>query len=281
MEKRFCFNFCEILENIMSIAPKTETVIQKVMELAGYTKCHRIYVGSYFCSQYLLHLSCDLVEKLGKELSAMGIPITLVLPMFTEKDLTKGKEKIKELSALFGKEIDEITVNDYGMLAYIHQHYQVKINLGRLLFKDYRDPRYEEYYHQTGKPKYFTNQLENLCKEYEITGLELDITHEKLEISGAPMQVTLGVHVPYSYMTVGMVCEFASIPYDISDKFRPNLPCHKECLRNRLGFSMLEDRRYLKIGRTVYFEHPDGQVIGSNSYREIFAPIDLGDYSLE
>ena len=275
MEKKQCLNLCEILENIMTIAPKVDTVIQKVMELAGYTECERIYVGSYFCSQYVLNLSAELMKKVIVELKNIGIKITLVLPIFTEKDLENGKEKIHEFSTYYNKGIDEITVNDYGMLDYIHNKYHMKINLGRLMFKDYRDPRYEDYYRQTSKPKYFTSYLKKICDEYQVTGLELDITHESIELSDAPSNLELAIHVHYSYMTVGMVCEFASIPYEITEKFRPNLPCHKECLRNRINYQMLKDRKYIKIGRTVYFEHKDGIVCGDRSYREIYSPIDL------
>lgn len=276
MEKKSCLNFCEILENIMSVAPEVETVIQKVMELAGYTECERIYVGSNFCSQYVLNLSTKLIDKVIKVVDDMGIKVTLVIPMFTEKDLLRGKDKIEEFSSYFHKEIDEITVNDYGMLEYIHKKYQgIPINLGRLMFKDYRDPRYDEYYRRSSKPKYFTKRLNQICEQYQVTGLELDITHEQLDLSDAPSEIKIAIHVPYSYMTVGMVCEFASIPYEITEKFRPNLPCHKECLRNRISYQMLEDRKYLKIGRTVYFDHKDGKVSGGRSYFEIFAPIDL------
>lgn len=275
MERKSCLNFCEILENIISVDPKVETAIQKAMELAGYTECDRIYVGSYFCSQYVLNLPSNLIKKVVMGAKQMGIKVTLVLPMFTEKDLTRGKEKIEGFSSYFHKEIDEITVNDYGMLAYIHQKYQIDINLGRLLFKDYRDPRYEEYYRQTSKPKYFTDHLQQICEQYHVTGLELDITHERLNLSDAPEGILLSIHVPYTYMTVGMVCEFASIPYEVSNKFRPNLSCKKECLRNRIDYYLLEDRKYIKIGRTVYFDHKDGQIEGCKVYREIYAPIDL------
>ncbi len=275
MGNKQCLNFCEILENILTVAPEVETVIQKGMELACYTECKRIYVGSYFCSQYMLNLSKELIEKVMQEVKKIGIKVTLVLPMFTEKDLLRGKDKIKEFVPYFHKEIDEITVNDYGMLEYIHIKYQMNINLGRLMFKDYRDPRYEEYYHQINKPKYFTKHLKQICEQYQISGLELDITHESIDISNAPSDIEIAIHVPYSYMTVGMVCEFASIPYEITKKFRPNLPCHKECLRNRIVYHMLEDRKYLKIGRTVYFEHKDGTVLGEREYREIYAPINL------
>ncbi len=276
MGKKSCLNFCEILENIMSAAPEVKTAIENAMELAGYTECERIYVGSYFCSQYILNLSAELIKKVVMEAKAMGMKITLVLPMFTEKDLESGKDKIHEFSSYFHKEVDEITVNDYGMMEYIHKKYQIPLNLGRLMFKDYRDPRYEEYYRHSSKPKYFTKRLMQICKQYQVTGLELDITHERIDLSDAPSKIKLAVHVPYSYMTVGMVCEFASIPYEITKKFRPNLSCHKECLRNRISYHMLEDRKYLKIGRTVYFDHKDGKVCGDRNYREIYAPIDLG-----
>lgn len=275
MKKQLCLNFCEILENILSNATDVEAAIKNAMELADYAKCDRIYVGSYFCSQYVLNTSMDLMKKLLSTTNRMGIPVTLVLPMFTEKDLLRGKEMINVFSSYFQKGIDEVTVNDYGMLEYIHQNYKILLNIGRLLFKDYRDPRHEEYYNNISKPKFFSDQFLSICRDYKINSLELDITHKELDLTDAPNDITISVHVPYTYMTVGMVCEFASIPYEISDKFRPNLPCKKECLKNRLVSNVLEDRIYLKIGRTIYFEQVYGNVSGVEKYREIFAPIDI------
>lgn len=61
--------------------------------------------------------------------------MTLVIPVFSEKDLEKGKKLLTELMDTYGDLIDEITVNDIGMLAYVKKLFDKKINLGRLFLK--------------------------------------------------------------------------------------------------------------------------------------------------
>lgn len=273
MEDINCLNFCEILNVIYDKDSTYEIVIDKIMTAKGLKHCQRIYFGSSFCSQYFLHLRNEEVESLILLCNKRNMKLTLVIPTFTEKDLEKGKKKINSYSKYFDNIIDEITVNDYGMLKYISNTYEININMGRLFMKDYRDPRHEDYFVRVYKPKIFTEYNNSMVKEYGVSGFEFDLTHEVVDFSNKPENIIIGVHYPYSYMTVGHICELASINKDISKKYRPNAGCKKECQNNRIKYEFDDDREWFKYGRTIYFNNSDCSIQGNQKLRKIFFPI--------
>ncbi len=283
MEKQPCLNLCEILQPIIGTGSICEKINQ-AMHMGEMTKCERIYFGSYFCGQYFVHLPKVQVEQLINFCKQHQMKLTLVIPILTQKHLKRGKEKLKELSIFFGKDIDEITVNDYGMLVYLYEKYHLeqesigekpfKLNLGRLLFKDYRDPRYSEYFKLPFKPRSFTNYMREMIKQYKIHCLELDPTHAVIDLSECPNEVLIGMHTPYCYETVGQICQMAGIHQPIEKKFRPNESCQKECEKEQIHYFSEGDYTWLKHGRTVYFKNPECKVIGARKIRSIYCPLE-------
>lgn len=273
MEEVICLNFCEILNNIYEQDSTYENIIDKIMTVKGFEYCERIYFGSSFCSQYFLHLRNEEIDNLIHICSKRNIKLTLVIPTFTEKDLEKGKKKINSLKFYFYHRIDEITVNDYGMLKYIRDTYDILINMGRLFMKDYRDPRHEDYFMRVYKPKIFTEYNDNIVKEYSVSGFEFDLTHEVVDFSQKTEGIHIGIHYPYSYMTVGHICEMASIKKEISKKFRPNARCNKECQETKIIYDFEDNREWFKYGRTIYYNNSDCKVKGISKIRMIFFPI--------
>ncbi|MBE5962995.1 MAG: hypothetical protein E7256_16720 [Lachnospiraceae bacterium] len=268
-----CLNFCEVLQDFYDKNVPFITTVRDIQKKAGFAKCERIYIGSSFCGPYFLHLSEKIMVEVIEACQAEGISVTLVLPVFTEKCLVLGKEKIKGLSAYFDKGIDEITVNDYGMLNYISGNYSIKLNMGRLFMKDYRDPRYEEYFHSELYPKIFTPYLTELMKKYRITGMEFDPTHSVINFKQKPKDIEIGVHSPYCYMTTGHICEAASIHKEIDHKFRPTTSCQSECKDIIIHYDLHDGRNWYRVGPTIYFENPDCRIEGINRYRWIYFPI--------
>lgn len=275
MQKEQCISLCEIMEYINQIEPRVERAIERICGAAGYNRCERIYVGSSFCGQYFLHLSEKLLDEVMAYSKEKGIKVTLVVPIFTQKYLEKGKKKISELIELYDNQIDEITVNDYGMLLAIHKAYRSKrLNMGRLFMKDYREPRYEAYFNGMLKPKVFTNFLKKLIKQYEISGMEFDPTHRTIDFSEKPEDIQISIYAPYSYITVGQICEIGSISKGIDKKFRPNEPCGAECYTHRMRYYIEGSADWRRIGRAVYFENREPEIKGINQVREIYAPLD-------
>lgn len=275
MKKSECISLCEVMEHIYGVEPHFEKIIECVSKVAGYNQCERIYIGSSFCGQYFLHLSEVLIEQLMKVCQEKEIKVTLVVPIFTQKHLKKGKEKIDHLISWYKEIIDEITVNDYGMLLYVHKTYkEIGLNLGRLFMKDYREPRYEDYFNSVLKPKGFNNYLKSLVKTYSIKGIEFDPTHRIIDFSEKPEEVEIGIYAPYAYITVGQICEVGGISKPIEQKFRPNEPCALECYKYRMQYFIEGERDWRRIGKAIYFENKAPEIRGLSSIREIYAPLD-------
>ena len=81
-----CLNLCEI--NWSKLCDHCG-VMNKLYGLLEEKS--RIYVGSYFCSQFFLAFQFDNLIKFAKD---WNLKLTLVLPIFSEKDLKLAKKKI-------------------------------------------------------------------------------------------------------------------------------------------------------------------------------------------
>lgn len=263
------------MEQLYEIEPCFDLMVQHINKMAKFNQCERIYFGSSFCGQYFLHLSDQLIEALMIYCQSKKVHVTLVVPIFTEKHLKKGKEKIANILERYKACIDEVTINDYGMLLYIHETYQeIKLNMGRLFMKDYREPRYEEYFNETLYPRGFTQYLNKIIKAYQITGIEFDPTHRSIDFSEKPKGVEIGIYAPYAYITVGQICQVGGMHKPIEKKFRPNEPCSVECYKHRMKYFIGDERDWLRVGRAIYFKNEAPEIRGLSSYREIYAPLD-------
>lgn len=275
MSQLNCLNLCEIIHHLYELIPDFQEIITKANEIAGFDKCERIYIGSYFCGQYFLHQSKEMLDELRGFCEKEGVALTLVVPTFSEKDLERGKEKLATIKEWLGKIIDEVVVNDYGMLAYVSDRYHVSLHLGRLFTKDYRDPRYEEYFNQVLSPKIFNKYMLELVKAFKVKGVEFDPTHVGINFREAPEELIVGIHGPYCYMTTGHICEYASLNKEIDKKFRPNNPCTHECSSHIISYDLEDDREWLRIGKTIYFENRECSIYELEHMRMIYFPIDL------
>jgi len=87
----FCLNLCDILlcDKLLDIGLKD--FIENIFKNNKQT-AERIYIGSNFCSQYFL--SSKYWNTLFEYLQDKDFHLTLVLPIFSEKDLQKGKDKL-------------------------------------------------------------------------------------------------------------------------------------------------------------------------------------------
>ena len=275
MEQINCLNFCDITSYLQS-KQGAEEILSLAMKEAGYETCERIYLGSSFCGKYFIQQSETNMKEWLQVCKEYQIKVTIVIPTFSEGDLEQGKKKVEQLLCLGDGIIDECTVNDYGMLFYLHQNHKIAKNLGRLFMKDYRDIRYQEYFQIPWKLKMFTNHMTQVLKECDVKGCEIDLTHKLIDLSDVPEGVTVGIHAPYCYQTVGRICEFASVSKPIHQKFRADDYCDEGCSNGMIQYhSQEEGIDYLRCGRTVYFKHLDYQLKGILKYRLIYFPIDM------
>lgn len=252
-------------------------LVERTMEKAGRGFVARLYVGSNFCSQYFLHQPASVWREAFELCRRERIPATLVVPIVTQRDLAAADALIDGLFDDYGDVIDEVTVNDVGMIGHCLDRYGRPLNAGRLFFKVPRDPRYAELFdvrHAVGVPPLVTE----LFRHGEVCGVELDPTHAALDLSvlrGFAPHLEVGVHMPYGYLSTGAICELASIGRPVSGKFRPNAPCSLECMRCAIGYELPYGARLLKWGRTVYFPNHGCTVCEGEDFRMIVSPFDV------
>lgn len=265
-----CLNFCEVLQKEHFENGCIDTIINGI-EKEKECKINRLYAGSSFCSQYFITTSFwDLLFQLCEK---NGYKVTLTIPVFSEKNLEKGKKTIDYIIRKLFPFVDEVTINDFGMLDFI-TNYEIGINFGRLFFKDPRDIRVNDYFSVTTKPAALSFGLNSYA-----TGVELDPICKEIDLSSlnSQEQITIGLHTPFCYLTTGNICKYASVHKKIEKKFRPNIECQLECSRvSEVYFGDSNGNtkyRILRFGRTVYFQNSEVNVIGEKPDRIIYAPM--------
>ncbi|WP_054743999.1 hypothetical protein [Cellulosilyticum ruminicola] len=285
-----CLNLTDIIQylynNKLEPIEDFDTLIKRSNALAGFEKCERIYIGSYFCAQYFLNVPHKIIEEIKLYCHTQKIKVTLVIPIFSERNLEKAKQKIQECIHELKEVLDEITINDYGMLNYVTSHCNLKYNLGRLFMKDYRDLRYPEYFNTILHPKTFNSYFYKIIEKYHINTIEFDPTHKAVNLAAfipnkataslkTCPQMEVAMHRPYCYVTVGQICEFGSIHKEIEKKFRPNEVCQGECNDNIFFYEFNDGHKWLRVGRAVYFDNRECEVQGVSQVRNIYFPVDL------
>lgn len=273
VKKIQCISLCEVLRDFIQGEVFDEKLYNDACMYAGYNSVERIYVGSNFCSQYFLTCSSQFYEPVFAYCEKKKIPVTLCVPVISEKDLTAVKKIIHKLIEQHRGIIDEVTVNDYAMVNEVANRYtDIKINLGRLFQKDTRDIRYLNYFMEEYTPMMLTLGT-NLFVPNNINSMEFDPTHSKINLSG--IKCIPAVYSPYCFATVGNICEYASLDKPLSKKFRANINCDAPCSYNCTIYNVGNNLVYLKLGRTVYYKNLNPTIVGVQQYREIFEPFDV------
>ena len=222
----------------------------------------RIYIGSYFCEKYFLGI--NIWTRITDFCKTSNIHISMVIPVFAQLDLNNAKTVISGLISKYSDIIDEIVVNDFGMLRFIKQISDLKIIQGRLFSKIPRDFRF------TGQSSGLKN-CEVQVFDSAIHSVELDPVGSNIYIINAQnLGIGLQLHVPYCYQTVGNICCYASTHKMIEKKFRPNSSCERECYYLCEHY---KDKDIAKIGRAVYFSSDFTKVNNISVERYIYSPI--------
>lgn len=273
MKKISCLNLAEWMNGIYQTDGTYQVFLDRMKEQMCEHRFERVYFGSSFCSVYFLHSTAEMIKSLCLCCEKEQMKLTLVIPVFSQSRLKEGKKKIDELLEAGGSYIDEVTVNDLGMMVYMNEKYKKRITIGRLLMKDYRDRRYEEYFRQTLIPKLFNSEFLSIADSYHVQGVEMDLTHERIDLAGIPNKYTIGIHYPYCYQTVGKICEAASSMKEVSQKFRANADCGMECEHQLGKFLVMMSGEYYKRGRTAYFDNRKCEILNRQEVRMIYSPL--------
>ena len=265
--------------NLCDVLPSNEAS-QKYLDqvLSQDFTYNRVYIGSYFCSNKFFSVKSRSIIRLIDTFASKGIPISLVVPIFAQHHLSKGIELIQKIANDYYGTIDEIVVNDLGMLQHMYDIYKskanrIKIVAGRMLNKTYRDIRDEEYFSLECIPKCLNEYYISLYEHYGIQTIELDNSFNSLTLPEKFNKFCFAVHTPLCYVTKCNICEFASITKSISQKFRTTDTCSYECMGRYIQYSNGNDNTVIhyKIGCGVYFENKSIN-IKTDKIRTIYNP---------
>lgn len=233
----------------------------------------RLYIGSSFCPIYFIF--SDIYPKVFDYCSKEKLKISLSVPVFNESLLQQGKEKLCQLIEIGKGVIDEVLVNDIGMLRYVSECLDVDVVLGRLFFKDPRDGRIPLFVERTAVFSLLT--FPDFINQEKVIGIELDPIADVLDLSAiCDYHGIVTLNGPYCYMSVGMICKFGSVNKTVEKKFRPSTRCGFEC-RNIIEIH--SDRHYplnkklIRAGRAIFYYQPRVDTIGRLVDRHLYFPL--------
>lgn len=265
--------------NLCDVLPSSEAAQKYIDQILSQTFTYdRVYIGSYFCSNKFFSLKSASIISLMDALSSKSISVSLVLPIFAQHHLASGLELIQKMINNYYSIINEIVVNDLGMLQHMHDIYKskdvrIEIVAGRMLNKTYRDIRDEEYFSSEFIPKCLNEYYVSLYERYGIRTIELDNAFNSLTLPKQFDKYCFAIHTPLCYITKCNICEFASINKPISKKFRTTDACTFECIGRFIQYS--NDKNvaisHYKIGCGVYFENSTINIRTANM-RTVYNP---------
>lgn len=246
--------------------------IDKLISAISVNNFSRVYIGSYYCDHYYLYTHKDKYTDTIRYAKENRFKITLVIPPLFESNLENGIDLAKYLIEESKSVIDEITINDWGMIQYFPGNFDVKLNMGRILQKDNRDPRYQDYFSEQHTHRCFSEFYKKMLSANEISGLELDCTHETIVIPNTFSDIRISVHTPWTYMSMGSICIFASMNKRIDRKFRFADVCSCECNKVAVQMNCEGNVSLYRFGRSIQFDNSDCKIISQVPYRYIYSP---------
>lgn len=275
MKKEMSLNLCELFNVLYKEYGSVDEIVKK-SGIATESNFARIYIGSYFCEVYFIQSMETTLANIERYALDNRMRITLVIPIFTQSHLQKGLQIINTILDKFSL-IDEVVVNDYGILNYINLNYNIEIIIGRLLRKRARDYRYPEYI----KSKEYAETKELYRKYARVKGVEIDVTSQEIELSDFALLYLPCIHMPFTYLTCGQLCDFASLDLDIFQKFNSNNECNLNCNKLYYIYRTETEHNLYRIGKAVYYETPKNQILKGDKVRVVYFPFDLWEKNYE
>ena len=234
------------------------------------TESNRFYVGSYFCEKYFLKSVMRARNEIFRFALEQHCGITLVVPLPSDRWAARMKEILREV-ILQEPSIEEVVVNDFATLSFLEElritsGHSFHITAGRLFFKNYRDPRYEE--QQQGKTiSFFPQTLLG-----KVDAAELDICSVEMDVTSIPEKIELHFHYPFTYVTCTHYCEFSSGGLPDTEKFRTGTRCGLKCMESVIRTDA-DGAVLLHLGKAVYSQSPNTLNASRQADRYIYCPI--------
>lgn len=242
----YCLNLCDIFTALLREYECVENLISSA-ERTKKARYGRLYLGSYFCDTYFVQNIRNILANVYPYCLKNDVKVTLTVPVFSELRLNDGIKLINQLLTRYKDLIDEVTVNDVGMLQHFKNRAGISINQGRLMQKYTRDIRYADY--SDGKLRYY-----GYADNYEsiVEAIEFDACAKTMEVHIGRKKVV--IHRDYQYATMGRICWFAGFNRGAWEKFDLNCPCDEACGRSFLSCIDQEGHTFYQVGKAVYSE---------------------------
>ncbi len=242
MEKQYALSICDAMELFMDDTKYSFPVNTKYL-----------YVGSYFCARYFVNTPWKLWKSVLNRIEGTDIKAVLVIPLPGQMDLEKTKKMVSRLLEKYGDIIKEIVVNDYGMLHWVNHHYsEYPIWCGRLMSRDYRDPRFEEKFQRFCLP---LRLIDGKIDDVPVVGVEGDPVTQ-LDPVCFETQTIIGIHFPFVYLTMGRICEIGSLGEPLQSRFRLYESCRRQCANVAIFYEQ-NGIAYIKQGTAVFAKGDD------------------------
>ena len=231
-----------------------ETVsLLKETDLSPY---NRVYFGHETCEKRIPFLR-DLKEA-KKLCISKGLSFSLVTPFCTNSGTKSLQPLLKDLS-----EKDELIVNDFGVLHFASKACKAKLVCGRLLNKQYRDPKIaglekapKEMLEHLSLSQASNSSFRELLQSFGIERVELDNLLQGIGTSLHGSGFKASLYHPFVFVAATRLCLTANCDKLSHSKKIGIFPCNKECLKYSFK---LENEQFKKplflFGNALFFEN--------------------------
>ena len=277
-----CISFCEVAPP-RATPYDLEALLAATCAQAGFPHCERLYAGSYFCENYFYFLRDEFHDSMRELCGKYDLGATLVVPIIGQAFLDRVEARVDDVLCRYGDVYDEVVVNDVAEFLAIADRYDKRVGLGRLFSKTPRDARYADMIERVSHAALSPESLECIdaaCNPRSPERspfrplVEVDPTSAVVDVASivqsAP-NAEIAIHLPFCYATTGRNCGPASVEERDDEKFRIGRGCSQHCLRMAQGSLTDEGVRFVKHGRTFYFDNAQCSIQGAESWRIIYA----------
>ncbi|MAG21925.1 MAG: hypothetical protein CL943_01285 [Candidatus Diapherotrites archaeon] len=215
----------------------------------------RVYFGDETCDR-LIPSSTEL-KKAMIFCKKKGLAFSFVTPFCTNQ----GVKKLKLLLEQLGNE--ELIVNDFGILKEAAKFENIELVAGRLLNRQYRDPRISLF---KGAPDAMTDHLrsshaasklfQKLLLDNNVKRVELDNLLQGITTNLTGSGLAGSLYYPCVFIAATRFCLTANCDKLSHSKKIGIFPCKRECAKYSFSFEGKEfDRPLLLFGNALYFEN--------------------------
>lgn len=223
----------------------------------------RVYLGAEFCDRIMMFMDKTKIKESIKFLNSKNYKVSYVIPAIRQSNLYKNLEVLDYLLGSSSITIDELVVNDFGILAYLQKEkgkWACKLTAGRLFDKGVREGRfnifknsdYQRNSEEASKFNLTESAYTELFQTLGVTRLETDTLPDGFISIEPNCPLNISIYYPRIFLSQGSYCEYSGIGRKDPNKFRLENLCNRQC-SNQFQLIKIEEGRILyKIGNAVF-----------------------------